>query len=131
MPTIIPHASRPVVAVLDDDPANCHLIKWSLQEMANVCIFYTSDELFSFLKTSVPDVVFLDLMMPEKNGLIVLKQLRRAHPQAFLRVVLLSASHTGQLAQQIKSEFKLTTHSRPYMRNEFEKLVRDMVAKNI
>lgn len=46
-------------------------------------------ECLEYLESSTPDVVILDVMMPEKNGWDTLKEIRKDHPT--LPVIILSA----------------------------------------
>ena len=48
-------------------------------------------ELFHLLEDKKPDLIILDIMMPQKNGLEVLAQLRHSPTTAKIPVILLTA----------------------------------------
>jgi DNA-binding response OmpR family regulator len=66
------------ILVVDDDDATCELIKLQL-EMSGfepVCA-YTGREALSTAKEQKPSLMILDVMLPEMDGLEVLREIRR------------------------------------------------------
>ncbi|GAB4091466.1 response regulator [Flaviaesturariibacter terrae] len=75
----------------DDSEALCEVLE-SIAPNISCRIVRDGAELMKLLETVVPDLIFLDLDMPHKNGLQCLVEIR-AHPQACtIAVVICSAS---------------------------------------
>lgn len=85
------------ILIVDDQPANIILLERALQQGGYTDICKTTDprkvlELFSVYK---PDVVLLDLMMPNVDGFSLLKQLRSRIPDGhYLPILVLTADAT-------------------------------------
>lgn len=78
------------VFVLEDDSSISGLIKVSL-DMNGIEseIFSTVRDFLSALAYQTPDVVLLDIMLPDGSGLDVLKRIKKSHSQVFC--IMLSA----------------------------------------
>jgi len=78
------------VYLLEDDKSICELVKLSLQ-MAGVDAIYfeTAEAFFKGLGEKLPDLVLLDVMLPDANGLDVLKKIKARYSD--LPVIMLSA----------------------------------------
>ena len=69
------------IYVLEDDASISGLIRFSLEREQLVCrTFGSVQEFYAGLKESVPDVALLDIMLPDGNGLDVLKDVNQKHP---------------------------------------------------
>jgi DNA-binding NtrC family response regulator len=85
-------AGRPTVAVVDDDSAVCRMVA----DVAETCGWRARQcadgrALMALLaEEGAPDLVVLDVVMPEADGIQVLRHLGREHPD--LRVVLISGA---------------------------------------
>ncbi len=78
------------VLFVDDDTELQALVPKILEyEGFETIIKKNGVECLEYLESSTPDVVILDVMMPEKNGWDTLKELRKDHPT--LPVIILSA----------------------------------------
>ncbi len=77
--------------LIDDDEELCELLThWLTQEGFDVSSCHTTQAGKDYLATqSLPDAVILDVMLPDGNGLDLLKLLRTNHPD--LPVLMLSA----------------------------------------
>lgn len=76
--------------LIDDDVELCDLLaSWLTQEGFQVTACHDGQGARQALAQSAPDVVVLDVMLPDGSGLELLKQLRGEHPD--LPVLMLSA----------------------------------------
>jgi CheY-like chemotaxis protein len=96
------------IALADDDVDDQYLFEQALKQIdkdAELIIYNNGDDLMrSLLKndTPLPDVVFLDLNMPKKNGIKCLEEIRRHDSLKELPVVVLT---TSILQEDIKKAY--------------------------
>jgi DNA-binding response OmpR family regulator len=65
------------ILVIDDDPAMTDLLKLLLRPTnSNVIAANTGKDGLAIIKQSMPDIILLDLMMPEMDGWQVSKEIR-------------------------------------------------------
>ncbi len=80
------------VLVVDDDPKSIELIATRLQGLADVVDRATGGrQAIEMAKQQPPDLVVLDLMMPEVNGFEVVEALRAYPPTASLPILVVTA----------------------------------------
>ncbi|MBQ7386727.1 MAG: response regulator transcription factor [Clostridia bacterium] len=81
-----------MIYVLEDEDNIRELISYSLTKMGyEVRGFGLPSELFSALCDAVPSLLILDIMLPEQDGLSVLRKLRATDKTARLPVIMLTA----------------------------------------
>ena len=89
-----PHslASKSTIMVVDDHPDLVEIVRITLEtEGFNVRCFYNGQQLFAGLKEQKPDLILLDIMMPQMNGWEVLRRLKEDPGMASIPVILLTA----------------------------------------
>jgi len=89
----------PQVAVVDDDPRIRMLLQEELNDEgidANLCA--SGLELFQLLESKVVDLILLDFMMPEMDGMECLRRLRQIDFEG--RVVLVTALNDELLSRE-------------------------------
>ncbi len=87
---------RRAILVVDDDEAQRSLLASLLEPLGfNVLMAADADAAIAIAGDSVPDLVLLDIAMPEGSGWEVADVLRRAHG-ATIRIVMLSANAHDQ-----------------------------------
>jgi len=85
-------ASKSTIMVVDDNPEIVAIVRTMLEEDGfNVRCAYSGKELFADLEKQKPDLIFLDIMMPEMYGLEVLRRLKAAPETSSIPIILLSA----------------------------------------
>ncbi len=77
------------ILVLDDDPIIRSVLKSMLKEKTNVLTAEKPSIAFKILKESPIDVLISDFMMPEMDGLDVLKKVKNEYPD--IEVIMISA----------------------------------------
>lgn len=81
-----------LIAVVDDEPDIVELISLHLRKAGfRVEGFFDSHNLLKFLEKQVPDLILLDLMLPDADGLEVCKYLRTKREWASIPVIMVTA----------------------------------------
>ena len=84
--------SKYTVLVVDDVPLNLLLVEKMLGRFKfNVKTAGGGQQALDMIEQEMPDLVLLDLMMPNIDGYEVLKRLRSNSPTKYLPVIILSA----------------------------------------
>ncbi len=80
------------ILIIDDDKELCHLLEDYFRPEDIVCRFsHDGRSALEAVRSRRPDMVILDVMLPEKNGFEVLRTLRRDRQFSSLPVVMLTA----------------------------------------
>lgn len=94
-------AERGKILVVDDEPVNVRVVKRYLTSAGYANVLTTTDaaEVMGLIEKERPDLVLLDIMMPEISGTEILQRLR-SHPRLkFLPVLILTANTDPELKQ--------------------------------
>jgi putative two-component system response regulator len=83
--------SRVTVVVVDDDSTNLIVARSNLTEKYNVVTVPSGKKLFSLLEKITPDIILLDIEMPEMDGYVVIALLKSCEKTACIPVIFLSA----------------------------------------
>src|ERR1044071_3305908 len=83
---------RPKILVVDDEPEAVELVDFNLKQ-AGYSVMTAADgaEALSKARATPPDLIVLDLMLPEIGGLEVCKMLRRDPATAGVPIIMLTA----------------------------------------
>jgi putative two-component system response regulator len=80
-----------VIFVVDDSDINLAMANEALKQDYNVITLPSADRLFAMLKKITPDMILLDIEMPEMNGFEVLKQMKITNLYADIPVMFLTS----------------------------------------
>ncbi len=84
--------TKKTIMVVDDNPDIITIVKTILEGKGyNVASAYSGKELLAHLENQKPDLIVLDIMMPEMDGLEVLTKLKETSETASIPVILLTA----------------------------------------
>ena len=80
------------ILVVDDEPDFAAIVQGNLEkEGFEVEIAYNGVEGLEKVKANPPDAIVLDVMMPEKDGYVVCKELKEDNAYCNIPIVLLTA----------------------------------------
>jgi putative two-component system response regulator len=90
------------IAIIDDEPINIKVVRKHLQNSGYRNFIATSDaaSAFSLISREQPDVVLLDVMMPQVNGIEILRAIRSAPRLRHIPVLILTASTDSETKLQ-------------------------------
>lgn len=83
---------KPLILAVDDEPSSLMLISRALQEKYTLALAKSARLALQFLKRKTPSLILLDILMPEKDGLTLAKELRANKDTASLPFVFLSGT---------------------------------------
>ena len=84
-----------MIYVLEDDDSIRKLVVYALESQGYQAEgFPAPSDFWEALKQSLPELVLLDIMLPQEDGLSVLSKLRKAEQTAKLPVIMLTAKNT-------------------------------------
>jgi len=90
-------AYKKTILVVDDEPELVTMIRKILEENGyHVICAFDGPQVFAVLKKHTPDLILLDIMMPEMNGLEVLARLKGDPETSSIPVFLLTAQDEYQ-----------------------------------
>ena len=86
-----------MVVVVDDSAAAISQYEASVRSLhVDLRSFRSADEAYAHLRDSHPDLVFLDIVMPEKDGLTLLKELRALPTHRETPVIVVTSKDYAQ-----------------------------------
>ena len=84
-----------LIYILEDDEQILEMMEYALRNSGfDTAGFQTAQALYPAIQRTAPDLLLLDLMLPDEDGLSVLQHLRRDRATADLRVIIVSAKST-------------------------------------
>jgi CheY-like chemotaxis protein len=95
------------ILLADDDKDDRKLFKDILDELplsTDLTIVFNGEQLMQLLHERaelLPDVLFLDLNMPRKNGFDCLKEIKQSEKLKLLTVIVFSTSYDPELVNQL------------------------------
>lgn len=83
---------KPEILIVDDDPTNLKMMKAQVGYFGYECLTASSGiSAISIIKESSPDLILLDVMMPDMNGFEVCKHLKGKEKTRHIPIILLTA----------------------------------------
>jgi two-component system sensor histidine kinase/response regulator len=94
---IITVAAKPLIMVVDDQPINIQLLKRKL-EKENMDVVSAEDghECLQKVEQNLPDLILLDVMMPDMDGFQVCQELKRREATRAIPVIFITAETTKE-----------------------------------
>lgn len=83
---------KQLIAIVDDEPDILNLVSINLEKSGfETAKFAIADELYKFLESKIPDLIILDLMLPDADGFDVCKDLKKDERFASIPIIMLTA----------------------------------------
>jgi CheY-like chemotaxis protein len=120
----------PSVLIVDDDPFIRKLIATTLEDVAGFELAEAGDgaEAVAVAARETPEMVFLDIDMPELDGLEVCRRLRAAPATASATIVILTAAAGDAAEREAEGAGADLFLTKPFSPLELLRLVHDLGA---
>ncbi len=83
---------KQLIAILDDEPDILNLVSINLEKSGfETAKFEIADELYKLLERKIPDLIVLDLMLPDADGFDVCKDLKKDERFVSIPIIMLTA----------------------------------------
>lgn len=120
-----PSPMVPNILVVDDDLELLKLIAMLLRRIgAQSHTFYDSRDALRFLAKETPDLIILDLMMPDIDGLQMLRRIREHKRFAAIPIIILSAKADPETIREGLASGADAYVTKPYIANSLIDRVR-------
>ncbi len=123
-------AIRPVehkkILIVDDDPKSRKILRAFLEgnPIYKIREAQSGTEACILLGSERPDILFLDLMMPDMNGLEVCRVIKRESTLADIRVIIVTGNIGSPLIKEIRELGYSEVMAKPVRKAELEKQLR-------
>lgn len=90
--------TQAAILIVDDDRNNLNLLvaQLNLAGFKNLYPALGGQEALNVIKQNVPDLIVLDVMMPNIDGYEVVRRVRASYPQHFIPIILVSALQSAE-----------------------------------
>ncbi|WP_162909989.1 response regulator [Aggregatilinea lenta] len=117
--------SSPTILVVDDDPSLLKLMGMLLEHIGTKPVLFPDGiTALDYLKDNTPHLIILDLMLPDINGLDVLRILRRMEHLNWTPVLILTAYADPDFVRQAMQYGADSYVTKPYLANSLIEHVR-------
>lgn len=83
---------RPLLLIVDDQPSNIQVLFSIFKDDYDVCMALSGEATFTFLEQRLPDLILLDVVMPEVSGFDVCRRLKGSERTADIPVIFVTAN---------------------------------------
>lgn len=116
------------ILIVDDEKDMCLLLSDALrQRKYNVMTANTKRETLSYLKAKIPDLVFLDLRLPDGDGMKILSKIKNENPDTVVNIITAFGSEESR--QEAKKRGAHTFIDKPFDETEILKCIRQFQKK--
>ena len=121
------------ILIVDDDPQVCEVLEQILQNQGHrVYSALNGEEGISLYRQHLPELVFLDILMPQKEGLETILEIRQEFPN--VKIIAMSAASEGakidllELAQRLGAQYRMP---KPFELKAVTELVNTALGQNV
>lgn len=95
----------PLILLVEDDPFTLQLVRLALKADFEVIAAETARQALIYYQRHLPDMVFLDIQLPDGNGINLLKKMTKADDESYI-VMLSSHAQEERILECLKSGAK-------------------------
>jgi signal transduction histidine kinase len=121
------NGSLPTILVADDEPDMLRFLKSQLSPHYNVLEAVDGQQAIEKASQFLPDIILLDMMMPEKDGLQACREIRERTPTQSIPIVLLTARADEETKLKALEAGASDFLAKPFSTTELHVRIRNLV----
>jgi CheY-like chemotaxis protein len=116
-------SNKLTAVVVDDDRATVQIFidVLRMMDLEVLASGYDGKDAVRLYKKYSPNIIFIDIMMPEYDGFYALEEIRKFNPQA--KVVAVTGDSTDETAKRLKELNISAVIYKPYDRQDIKKVL--------
>jgi len=120
------------IAIVDDTPLNLTLIQALVRKLTppgtEIITFTSPLEGLQWCGSNEPDLLIVDYMMPDINGIEFIETVRKLYPADTVPILMVTAAHEKEVRYQSLTAGANDFLTKPVDRHEFDPRVRTMLS---
>lgn len=116
------------ILAVDDNPANLVLVRETLKDLYKVTVVTSGEQALRFLEKKQPDLILLDVCMPEMDGIQTLKEINKL-PNPTWKVFFLTALADGDMETDGHELGAVGTIPKPFKPAEMIAQIREVLGE--
>lgn len=114
-------------ALVDDATFIREILKNIGESLGGECVGEAENgrEAIKLVKSTLPDLLFLDLVMPQKNGLEIIDELKEIWPD--IKIVACSTLDQEEVLEQLKAKGVIHYLNKPFSKAEVETVIQKLM----
>ena len=89
--------TKPIVVAVDNSPSMKKLLERSTENLdIDLTVFASAEDAWSYLQSNTPDLLILNIIMPIKDGLSLLNEVRQLPNNRQTQVIIVSSKDYAQ-----------------------------------
>jgi signal transduction histidine kinase len=121
------HGNHPTILIADDEPDMLRFLKSQLTAHYEVLEAVDGQQAIEKAKQFLPDIILLDMMMPEKDGLQACREIRAHTPTQSIPIVLLTARADEETKLSALSAGASDFLTKPFSSTELQVRLKNLV----
>lgn len=89
-------SEKPTILIVDDTPANLSLLAGLLKDQYRIKVANNGTKALALAEADTPDLVLLDIMMPEMDGYEVCRRMKKMETMAHVPILFLTAKSSQE-----------------------------------
>jgi putative two-component system response regulator len=103
------------ILLVDDNPVNLKMARNILMDVYNIFTVPSAEKMFQFLEKVVPDLILLDILMPETTGYEAIKKLKSEARTCGIPVIFLTSKNDAESEMEGLSLGAVDYISKPFV----------------
>ena len=124
---ILPPHKRQIknILVIDDEQDMCSLLHDALsRKKFNVAIANTMGDAIGCIRRKMPDLIFLDLRLPDGNGIKFLSKIKKINPNTIVNII--SAYGSEESREEARKKGAYSFIDKPFTEREILRSIREI-----